>query len=133
MDQKKILIIDDEPNMIEPVLDRLEFKYGKDKFIYTQYFDDALQALESGGISCLYLDLIMPTDKSLKYKDSLINGLNALRQIRETYKELPIVCYTAVKEEETIQTIHGYRAEYISKTDNDGFYDLIKFFEKHQK
>lgn len=131
MSIKKILVVDDEPKMIEPVLDRLEFKYGKESFIFTQYFSDALAVLKSMEISCIYLDLIMPTDNSLKYKDSLINGINFLVQIRESQRNIPIVCYTVVKEEEPILIIKKYNAEYICKTDDDGFYKLFIFFAKH--
>jgi len=130
---KKILIIDDEPTQIEPVIDRIEFTFGPDSFIYTQYFDEGLLALEKENISCLSIDLIMPADGALKYKDSLINGINALKQIREEHQGLPIVCYTVVKEEETIQKIINYHSEYISKKDDDGFYKLFKFFNTNFK
>jgi CheY-like chemotaxis protein len=133
-EKKRILIIDDEPTMIVPVLDRLEYKYGSDSYTYTQYFSDDLNVLKTGNISCIYLDLIMPKDKSLKYSDSLINGLNALKQIRELYPDLPIVCYSVVNEEGPIQSILNNKATtYISKTDNDGFNHLIDFFEKNIK
>lgn len=133
MNRNKILIIDDEPTVVESVLDRLEYEFGADSFLYLQYFDQAWEMLQQGEFSCMSLDLIMPPSKSLKYNHSLINGLNALRQIREKFDRLPIVCYTIVKGDDAYKTIQKYQASYIEKNTDNGFYNLMEFFRQHHK
>jgi CheY-like chemotaxis protein len=128
---KKILVLDDEPSLISAVLDRLEYEFGKDAFIYTQYTDECLNILKEGNICCASIDMIMPYNRTLKYNDSVLNGLNILKQIREEYPQLPIACFSVAKEWEIIQAITKLGATYICKNDNDAFYQLFLFYKKY--
>ena len=111
----------------------MEHEYGKENFIYAQYFEDCISALKDNqdGVACLSIDLIMPKSDQYKYKNSLLNGLNALREVRDSYPNLPIVVYTVVSDEASKKDVEDLKALYISKNDGDGFKNLFEFFKRN--
>ncbi len=133
---KKILIIDDEPVFMRSIIDILEIEgIKRTDVIYCSQVDEGFRALntDKNNVACVSIDMLMPDPMNMLVGDSEINGLKALKQIREKYTTLPIVCFTILGEQEggIREASEKYNATFISKTDSDGDEKLIAFFKKH--
>jgi len=85
----RVLVVDDEPNAVELLQ---EFLTGKGYEVITaSNGKEALQMLKAERPHLILLDVRMPG----------MNGLEALRQIREIDREVGVIMVTAVNEEET--------------------------------
>jgi DNA-binding response OmpR family regulator len=85
----RVLVVDDEPNAVELLQ---EFLTGKGYEVITAANGkEALQKLKAERPHLILLDVRMPG----------MNGLEALRQIREIDREVGVIMVTAVNEEET--------------------------------
>ena len=131
---RKILMIDDEPGFMRPIIERLMLEgYSLDAIIYCSQIDEGFTALrmEKDNIACMSLDLLMGDNINILKGDSNINGLNALSQLRKLYPALPIVCYSILGEEEggIREAMSKSNASFISKTDSEGMEKLIDFFK----
>jgi CheY-like chemotaxis protein len=85
----RVLVVDDEPDAVELLQ---EFLTGKGYEVITAANGkEALQKLKAERPHLILLDVRMPG----------MNGLEALRQIREIDREVGVIMVTAVNEEET--------------------------------
>ncbi len=85
----RVLVVDDEPDAVELLQ---EFLTGKGYEVLTAANgNEALQKLKAERPHLILLDVRMPG----------MNGLEALRQIREIDREVGVIMVTAVNEEET--------------------------------
>jgi len=76
---KKILIVDDNPNMSSLLSEMLEvFDYDS---VRASNGNEALDVLQSGGISMVITDMRMPN----------MSGLELLEAVKEKYPSLPVV------------------------------------------
>uniref|UniRef100_A0A7V3JAV4 Response regulator n=1 Tax=candidate division CPR3 bacterium TaxID=2268181 RepID=A0A7V3JAV4_UNCC3 len=81
---KKILVVDDEPDILELIKDILKSKYD----VYTaKNVKEAVSTLEKIKIDLIILDIMMPQ----------IDGWDFLWMIRgsEKYREIPVIIVTA--------------------------------------
>jgi len=81
---KKILVVDDEPDILELIKDILKSKYD----VYTaKNVKEAVSILEKVKIDLIILDIMMPQ----------IDGWDFLWMIRgsEKYREIPVIIVTA--------------------------------------
>ena len=81
---KKILVVDDEPDILELIKDILKSKYE----VYTaKNVKEAVSILEKVKIDLIILDIMMPK----------IDGWDFLWMIRgsEKYREIPVIIVTA--------------------------------------
>jgi len=81
---KKILVVDDEPDILELIKDILKSKYE----VYTaKNVKEAVSTLEKVKIDLVILDIMMPQ----------IDGWDFLWMIRgsEKYREIPVIIVTA--------------------------------------
>ncbi len=81
---KKILVVDDEPDILELIKDILKSKYE----VYTaKNVKEAVSTLEKVKIDLIILDIMMPQ----------IDGWDFLWMIRgsEKYREIPVIIVTA--------------------------------------
>ena len=130
---KKILILDDEPQRTEAVLDRVKHDLGEESVLYAQNYAEAINFLENYEICCMSIDMIIPKDERMLFHDSLVYGLNVLKEIRQKKEALPIACYSIIQEIDVIIQIEKLNAIYLHKKDKMAFYKLIDFFKKHFK
>jgi DNA-binding response OmpR family regulator len=103
MQNKTVLVVDDEPNILEPVEAYLE-KQGY-KVLTAQRGQDALAFVKRGGIDIMLLDLMLPD----------ISGEDVCRIIRRT-SHLPIIMLTAkVAEDSQLEGLQLGADDYITK------------------
>ena len=94
MNEKKILVVDDEPQV------RDSFKLVLDMAGYTTYLaesgEDALEVLDKNNIQVMYLDLNLP-------------GMNGLELCRRVRKHQPIAIIYAVTGYTSLFELHDCR------------------------
>jgi len=133
---KKILIVDDEPDFITPIIGILEiFEINRNDIIYCAQIDEAFRALEKEdkNIGCMSLDMLIADPLGILKGAGEINGLKALKQLSHLYPWLPIACFTILREQEggIREAVEENKATFISKTDSDSVERLIEFFKKY--
>jgi DNA-binding response OmpR family regulator len=99
----KILLLEDNTRLNNTIVKRLEFKgYSVDAF------EDGIQALENGynGYDCFILDINVPS----------LDGLNILKELRETYKHTPMLIISSNIDLDTIKEAYSYGCDdYLKK------------------
>lgn len=83
MDNKRILIVDDEVDFLTLIKKRIE-SWGY-RVITASTGDEAVEALDNSHPHVIILDYMMPN----------INGIELLRKIRKTNKKIPALIFTA--------------------------------------
>lgn len=87
---KRILVVDDDPDIRQVLLDRMNsFGYVVETAIHGR---EALDALHRGGFDGMLLDMRMPE----------IDGLEVLRRTRKSRPDLPVVMVTAMSVKEQV-------------------------------
>lgn len=81
--QKRILVVDDDPDILEIIQDRLE-SYGF-AVVTASNGLEALEKLRKVKVHGVLLDIRMP----------VMDGMETLRVIRQDYPELPVIMITA--------------------------------------
>jgi len=114
--RKKILVVDDEPNIVRTVADRLKMN-GYD--VLTAVDGEAAVALAlSDKPDLILLDLMMP----------VLDGLAALQRLRQTdqTRAIPVIMLTARSQVQDVEraTAAG-AADYVVKP-----FDLVEVLEK---
>ena len=100
----KILLVDDEPDIIEVIQDRLE-AYGF-TVITAGTGLEALKKLSVEKFDGVFLDVKMPE----------MGGIEALEEIRKRDKEIPVIIITSSSSQEAaIEAIAKGASEYILK------------------
>jgi len=99
----KILLLEDNERLNNSIVKRLTLKgYKVDAFI------DGNEALECiyNGYDCFLLDVNVPS----------IDGISILKEIRETYKTIPILIISSNIDLDTIKNAYGYGCnDYLKK------------------
>jgi len=136
MNEKMILFIDEQPTEIEAACDFLTARYGEGSWFYAQSSKIGLEFLKnnSNKVSCISLDLLMPFVSMSQEEDRTkytLEGLYVLKLINDAFPNIPVVCYSFVKEEFATDFISKHKALYIYKGDSNSYSDLLRFFNKH--
>ncbi|MBK8484266.1 MAG: response regulator transcription factor [Saprospiraceae bacterium] len=130
MNNKKILIIDEEFWSIEPAIYKIEKEFGKDSTVYCADGSEGLDMLQTNNFSCIILDIMFPLGAALE--DVLENiepingGLIILDRIRNILGlKIPVICFTIRDDDEVKIEIKKYtKASHISKL-NEKAEDLL--------
>ena len=114
--QRKILIIDDEPDIVETMKCRLEFcKY---KVVTADNGEEGLKKADSEKPDLILLDTNMP----------VLNGHQMLKRLRNDpeLKNIPVIMCTALCESQDIATASAYGiTDYVTKP-----FDYAQLIEK---
>ena len=84
----RVLLVDDEGDFIEPVSYWLQSKGYQ--ILTAGNGEEAIQAIEKEHPDIVFMDINMP----------VMGGIDTLRQIRETNKDLPVIMLTAAYQDE---------------------------------
>jgi DNA-binding response OmpR family regulator len=106
MANKKVLIVDDEPDIVETI--RFNLEYENIECLYAYDGEDGLQKARKEYPDLIILDLMLPK----------INGFKISRLLKfdEGYKHLPIIMLTARTQKKDIRLGRETGAdEYITK------------------
>ncbi len=112
-----ILIVDDEPSYLD-LLKSLLQQEGYPEIITQQYPELVMPILEEKQIDLIILDVYMP----------VMNGLELLEKINQSYPQIPVIMVTAVDEVEiALKAVKLGAYEYITKPpDTDRLFLTIK-------
>ena len=125
--KKKILVVDDEADILDLLTNRL--KANNYDVVTAVDGEDALDKLSKERPDAILLDIMMPR----------IGGLDVLKKIRETDKDLPIFMITAYSNEERFKIANQFNASgFIIKsvdfqTQIEQISSIINVAEKHKK
>ncbi|MBU2436893.1 MAG: response regulator [Candidatus Omnitrophica bacterium] len=105
MSRKKVLVVDDEGQFLEMIKLRLEANGYE--VVTACNGREALEKIESDKPDVVFLDILMPQ----------LDGVEALRAIREKNKDLPVFITTAFSTQERFKLAKGLDASgFIVKT-----------------
>ncbi|MFH2034103.1 MAG: sigma-54 dependent transcriptional regulator [Candidatus Margulisiibacteriota bacterium] len=103
MSKRKVLIIDDEPDMQETLLSILKKKYSP---VSAGSGKEGVEKVKNEDFALVLLDLRMPK----------MDGIETLKKIRENDPALPVVVVTASKDiKSAVDSIKGGAQDYITK------------------
>lgn len=113
---KKILLVDDEPELLKAMRIRLAF-WGYD-VLTAANGKEAIRLVKKDVPDAVVLDIMMPE----------MDGIEALRQIRRFNKKIPVLMLTAHTSEEKMQNTEslGISAFIPKGTEFDNASDLIR-------
>jgi DNA-binding response OmpR family regulator len=124
MDKKKILIVDDEPDIVEAIKFRVELE--DIQCIEAHDGEEGLSKARSEHPDLIILDIMMPK----------INGYKVARLLKfdESYKRIPIIMLTARTQEKDVeQGEYAGADEYVTKPfDFEALIELIKKYVKKE-
>ena len=94
LDKEKTILIVDDTMMMREGLRRVLASMGYENTVQAEHGKQALKILESGehDIGVVFLDIVMP----------VMDGKEALKAIRATNKELPVVMVTSKADKDSI-------------------------------
>ena len=111
---KRILVVDDDPDIRQVLLDRMSsFGYVVETAIDGR---EALDALRQGGFDGMLLDMRMPE----------IDGLEVLRRTRESHPGLPVVVVTGMQQQAARAVVEGARAYLLKPFDVSQLKQVVK-------
>jgi two-component system NtrC family response regulator/two-component system nitrogen regulation response regulator GlnG len=119
-DRLKVLVVDDDRMMVKTICDILTIKGYEPVAAYCG--EEAVEKVKAGRPACVLMDLKMPG----------IDGVEALRVIREIDAELPVVLMSAYATEEKTAEAKRYGAcALLSKpVDIQGVLSLLTRFRR---
>lgn len=122
MDRMKVLMIDETPWALEPLIDRLEKKVELSVF---ENADSGFKCIENINPDVILLDILMPLTGNLKkeYYESDFDfqgskGIYVLTRIKDKFPDIKVFCYTILSDIFTIKNIEKYNGYYICKADS---------------
>ena len=114
---RRILIIDDNEDFIATLSYWLQAKGHR---VMTAINCEAgLKIVESTTLDIIFLDMQMPN----------VNGVETLRRIRKTHKDLPVVIVTAFPNNEMVREAYKYGLNGVFPKDG-GFENLAEVMEE---
>lgn len=124
MDKKRVLIVDDEPDIVESIKFRLELENIECLEAYDG--EEALSKAKNENPNLIILDIMLPK----------INGYKVSRLLKfdEAYKNIPIIMLTARAQEKDKQLGEDTGAdEYVTKPfEMDELIKLVKkYLDRH--
>jgi two-component system response regulator (stage 0 sporulation protein F) len=108
MEEKiKILIVDDEKDFTQPMA--FWFKMKGYQVIVAHEGKTALEMIEKENPNIVFLDLNMP----------VMDGVETLKRIRETHKDLPVIIISAYVDREKIKEMEPHQISGVFYKEND--------------
>jgi len=127
----KILLIDDDKKVTQYLFDELKATYNFD-VNWIEEASDALDSLKGTQYDAIILDVMMPVpdswsnDEQRRAESGLSTGTVLFKKIRELYKEVPILIYSAKGGIQTDEFSYYFRKPELTKTIVEQLKKLIK-------
>ena len=125
MDNRKaILVVDDELEFLKMI--RLRLEANNYQVVTASTGQDALDKIKQYKVDAVLLDILLPD----------INGIDILKEIRKTRKDLPVFIITAFSSEDRFALANKFNASgFIVKTDDlqkevDNITSVIRLADK---
>ncbi|MEW5758236.1 MAG: response regulator [Candidatus Omnitrophota bacterium] len=125
--KKKILVIDDEPDFLELIRNRLEA--NNYEVVTALNGKDGMSKVKKEKPDAVLLDILMPD----------IDGLTVLKKIRQNDKNLPVFIITAFSNEERFELANKFNASgFIVKTSDlkkeiDNINSILNISDKYKE
>lgn len=114
MNQKTVLIIDDEKGFIEALEDALV--YDGFRVLSAITAEEALRTLKKEHVDLVTVDIMMPPGRSLESQaDSHRTGIILCRTIRKIYPQIDVFCISVVSDIETIREVQRIGVRFLRK------------------
>lgn len=126
-----VLIIDDEKLYLEPLTDLLALE--RINYDYCDNGYEGWSLVKSNAYKVVILDMKVSFGEEWKqmigYKPA--PGIFILQKIKEVKPELPVICYTVLRDKEVVQKIMDLGARHIPKKGSDSNDYLIEEIKKY--
>ena len=114
MNQKTVLIVDDERGYVEGLQDALD--YEGFKVLTATTAEEALCILKSERVDLATVDIMMPPGRSLESQArSYATGVVLCRTIRKLYPHTRVICISVVTDRATIKAIQSQNIQFLRK------------------
>ena len=115
MNQKTVLIVDDERGYAEGLQDALD--YEGFRVLTATTAEEALRILKNERVDLATVDIMMPPGRSLESPAIRSNrtGVILCRTIRKLYPHTDIICISVVIDRDTIKEIEDQHIRFFSK------------------
>ena len=114
MQQKTVLIIDDEKGFIEALEDALVFEGYN--ILKATTAEEALRILKKERVDLATVDIMMPPGSSLESQAaSRRTGIILCRTIRQLYPKVDVFCISVVTDNNTIREIQNMGVRFLRK------------------
>lgn len=114
MNQKVVLLVDDEQSFLSPLADALD--YEGYRVLRASNVTDALQILEKEKIDLITIDIMLDPGTALENTvDSQTAGLYLCREVRKKYPKLDAFAISVVSDMETIKQIQSIGVRFLRK------------------
>ena len=114
MNQKTVLIIDDERGYVEGLQDALD--YEGFKVLSATTAEEALRILKSERVDLATVDIMMPPGRSLESQArSYLTGVVLCRTIKKLYPRTHIICISVVTDRDIINAIQRQNIQFFRK------------------
>lgn len=114
MNQKTVLIIDDEKGFIEALEDALVYEGFRVLSAITA--EEALRTLKKEHVDLVTVDIMMPPGRSLESQaESHRTGIILCRTIRKIYPQIDVFCISVVSDIDTIREVQRAGVRFLRK------------------
>ena len=114
MQQKVVLIVDDERGYAEPLQDALD--YEGFRVLTATTAEEALRILKNERVDLATVDIMMPPGRSLESQaKSDRTGVVLCRTIKNLYPQTNIICISVVTNRDTIKEIESQNIRFFRK------------------
>jgi len=114
VDRKTILLIDDEPGLIEALEDALV--HEGHAVLKARTAEQALEVLKTQAVDLATVDIMMPPGKSLEARTtSHTAGLFVCQHIRREYPEIELFCLSVVSDPDIIRRLRKSGTRFLRK------------------
>ncbi|NLS96892.1 MAG: response regulator [Planctomycetaceae bacterium] len=112
--EKTVLLIDDEPAFLEPLVDALSF-HGV-RVLTARTGEEGLEILTKETVNLVSVDVMMDPGESLRGKTSSQHaGLFVCKEIRRMFPGMAVFCISVINDRELIREIQKCGARFLRK------------------
>ncbi|RTM15247.1 MAG: response regulator [Bradyrhizobiaceae bacterium] len=114
MNQKTVLLVDDEQGLLEALADALEFEGYR--VLKATNVQSAIEILERESVDLATVDIMIPPGEALENKTTSRNaGIWLCEHITRRWPKIDVFCLSVVSEESAIRKIESFGVKFLRK------------------